>query len=186
MAVRTLLILLVLIACSGCRGIQPRSDWDREASFNRLHGFTVLPGPKFEESEPVSDPFVSPLVIERARKVAEQVLYAKGFVPTERERADFWVVAHVATKERIEVYTTYGHGYHHRGWWRDGTTVGSSYTEGTLILDIVSARSEQLIWRGWVSEPLSATGPDPDRVRDIVVAILGQFPPAPGTASDPD
>jgi hypothetical protein len=83
----------------------------------------------------------------------------------------------------------YGYAYGSLGYFGygyRGTTqqYAREYVEGTLILDVVDARSDELIWRGWMREALD-NDPKPENVRMYVDAavskILARFPPA----SDP-
>ncbi|MGH0035282.1 MAG: DUF4136 domain-containing protein [Myxococcota bacterium] len=177
---RLLLGVVAALLASACLGIQPRSDWDHEASFEDLDSFAILP-PENVEQETDSDdidPYRSPIVADRIGRAAAAALTAGGYVETGKDRADFWVAAHISTKEKVEVFTT-GAAVTHRGYWIDGRTYGTSYTEGTLILDVIDPASGRLLWRGWASEELRGSGQSPERVQEVVDAILGLFPPAP-------
>jgi len=183
---RAAVLLAVTLCATACVGLQPRADWDHDTDFAPLRSFALLPVSESEkppEDRPVS-PYVSAIAIARAQRAAASVLVERGYLETERSRADFWVSAHVATQEKLDVYTT-GYATGWRGRWADGRTVATTYTEGTLIIDIIAARDQRLVWRGWVSQPVSGSGPGPERVREIVAAILGLFPPArPDSAGD--
>ena len=65
---------------------------------------------------------------------------------------DFRVAVHFGSREKVQV-TDWGYGYApSRRYYGGGGVDVYTYTEGTLILDVVDATSEQLLWRG------SATG----------------------------
>jgi len=179
-----ILAAAALGAASGCAGVQPRTDWDRTVDFQQYDSFAVL-APRTDAdgealADPQGDPFASPLLLQRARRMAAKILQDAGYLESPRERADLWVVARVATREKVEVRGSY---YPHvtwtHGWTFRGGPIARTYTEGTLILDLIDAGSRELVWRGWASEPVSEVGPGPEKVRRFVEAILARFPPAP-------
>ncbi len=71
------------------------------------------------------------------------------------------------------------YGYPGRwGGWRGGPTyIARPYTEGTIIIDVVDARTKALLWRG---RGRSATSDDPmefqKSIRHAVLAIVKKFP----------
>ncbi len=62
-----------------------------------------------------------------------------------------------------------------------GPAIVRQYVQGTLVLDIVDGRTNELIWRGWATDRLD-DDPKPKQVRHYVTAavqkILEEFPPA--------
>ncbi len=82
-------------------------------------------------------------------------------------------------------YLGYGYGgYGHRGFGY-GSYYGSSrvreYVEARLVLDVVDARTNELIWRGWATDDLDRN-PRPEAVQqyieEAVEQILERFPQA--------
>ena len=74
---------------------------------------------------------------------------------------------------------TYTDRYYYRGVPEQDVTV-TQYTEGTLIIDVIEARSMELVWRA------SATGtvdpnPNPEKIEkkvdDIVKKMFSKYPP---------
>ncbi len=60
------------------------------------------------------------------------------------------------------------------------TTDVREYTEGTLIIDFVDPKADQLIWRGTGQSRLSESKTPEERTENIneaVAKILAQFPP---------
>ena len=55
------------------------------------------------------------------------------------------------------------------------------YLQGTLVLDIIDVRTEEVIFRGWARKSLDSD-PSPEKVRkyvtEAVAEILEDFPPA--------
>ncbi len=82
---------------------------------------------------------------------------------------------------------TFGRGYFGRSYLGlgYGPYYGSSrvreYTRAKMVLDVLDARTDELIWRGWATKSLE-DNPTPEAVRKYVKAavekILEKFPPA--------
>jgi hypothetical protein len=112
------------------------------------------------------------------RRSGDRALARKGYEPAEDgAEPDFVIVYHVIPKDRQYVE---GEGYKVGRWVRLGTTETTirSFMEGTLLLDLVDANTEELIWTGWVS----ALARDPEDLKRVagraVRAILEELPPA--------
>ena len=62
-----------------------------------------------------------------------------------------------------------------------GTSYVREYLQGTLVLDIIDVRTEEVIFRGWARKSLDSD-PSPEKVRkyvtEAVAEILEDFPPA--------
>jgi hypothetical protein len=133
------------------------------------------------------------LVERRIYQAVEREFTARGFRKIISGTPDFRIAFHIVSDTKLDVRTLgrmserfYVYPYGHRGYFGygyGGTTqqYAREFIEGTLILDVVDARSEQLIWRGWMSEALD-DDPTPENVRMYVDAavskILARFPPA--------
>jgi uncharacterized protein DUF4136 len=81
---------------------------------------------------------------------------------------DFYVAYYVGLNERYDINSVpYGlpvihHGLRN-GWWgwpRGYDVWAVPYTESTLIVDVIDARTNQLVWRGYDSDTLNAGKPD--------------------------
>ncbi len=57
------------------------------------------------------------------------------------------------------------------------TTSVQDYQEGTLILDVVDAKSNELIWRGTSATSARERSLTDEKVQAIVSSILAKFPP---------
>ena len=81
----------------------------------------------------------------------------------------------------------YGSYYGYPGAGYGGAGGVRAYLQGTLVLDIIDVRTEEVIFRGWARESLHSD-PSPKRVRmyvtEAVEKILKDFPRA-GSASGP-
>lgn len=105
----------------------------------------------------------------RVRRGLEETLTEKGFTKAHRGDADFLVSYRLGSKEKYETryidntpYFRYGFHRRHRrwgygrglGWDRDITVWRIPYTESTLVVDIIDAKTNQLVWRGYDTETI--------------------------------
>ena len=75
-------------------------------------------------------------------------------------------------------YPAYGYGY--GGYWGGGGVDVYQYTEGTLILDLIEAKSKQLVWRGMAQGTIDENASPEQRERrlnEAVMRMLANFPP---------
>lgn len=171
---RKLLLVLLVGALAVLPVLATRSsyDYDPEFDFSTLKSFAWKPRAKTTRIERIN-----PLVDKRVRLALEERLVEEGFTKgVKPEDADFLLVYHVSAREKLSVHH-FGYGAPY--WWGRHATV-SSWTEGTLILDIFSAKSGELIWRGWVSQTVSrSSSPEKAdrRIRRAVKKLLRDFPP---------
>ena len=172
---RTLLLVLLVgtLATLPALATSTSYDYDPEFDFSGLKSFAWKPRVKTTRMERVN-----PLVDKRIRLALEERLVDDGFAKKDSAKgADFLLVYHVSARERLTVnHFGYGAPY----WWGRHATV-SSWTEGTLILDVFSAKSGELVWRGWVSQTVSrSSSPEKAdrRIRRAVKKLLRNFPPA--------
>jgi hypothetical protein len=92
---------------------------------------------------------------------------------------DFYVAFYVGLKDRYDV-SSVGYGWpviHHRGWygWPAGYDAWAvPYTESTLIVDVIDARTNQLVWRGYDSDTLNVKDPD-KTLGKAVDSVLARF-----------
>jgi len=175
MTIRWLLPLLMLAACGPM--IDVRADYDTSADFSRLRTYAWLQQPSSAPRDPRIN---NDLLDSRVHSAVNDELHAKGYTEN-AESPDFRVAYHVVLKEKIAAAafpTYYGYGL---GRWPGPADVQvATYEEGTLLLDVVDGKTNELLWRGAASTRI-----DPDRtpqertalIRTAVERMLKDFPP---------
>jgi hypothetical protein len=168
--------ITLLLIIFGCSSIDVTSDYDLNADFNSYKSFYVFSGVlKDSKLEAV------PLVKKRVLEAAAAELQKKGFTLVDSSKADFTVFALATTTEKMNV-NTYGYGYGY-GWgpYPSGRNIDVSYyTQGSLILDFVDNKKDELIWRGIGSAVVQDKGTPEEReqfIKEAVAKILEQYPP---------
>lgn len=174
------------IAVSACGpSIQVRTLAAPELSFATLHTFRLLPTPGRRDGRPTTgsdDPMIDNSIANRAiRERVLKTLQARGYVSDERN-PDFAVALYAAAREKLDV-TVWDYGYPPApGWGRfhppPAQTV-TPYTEGSVVIDLVNPRSQELIWRGEGRATLSEDiGDNIRQLADVAEKIIGRLPQA--------
>jgi hypothetical protein len=167
--------IVVVAMMAGCATVNIRSEHDPQADFMKYKTFNFpLNIDDFARNVIRANPFLHKEML----SVLEETMAAKGYVKTDN-KPDLFVVYHVATEKKnsVSTYTGGYYGWGYRGWGVGYTNVRvDQYTEGTLVIDLVDADEEDLVWRGWASGTIEDR-PNYDRLRDVVKGMLAEFPP---------
>jgi hypothetical protein len=157
---------------SACASYGVRTDYDPATRFEGLRTY------RWMEIQQTDDPRVdNELMKERIMGAVDGELASKGMSATDAD-PDLLVVYHAAVQRVADIDTyTRGYGYRRRAYT---STYVREYDVGTLIIDLVQAETQQLVWRGSGQARLherSTPAERDQRVRDVVAAILNEFPP---------
>jgi hypothetical protein len=125
-----------------------KTDFDHHATFTQYKTYS------WQEIKPANS-----LWDARIKSAVDTQLAAKGWTQVE-SGGDVAIVAIKTTKTQRNLQTFYdgfGGGWRWRGFGSVGeaTTTEQDYKEGTLVVDIYDAKTQQLIWRGSAEDTLS-------------------------------
>jgi len=149
----------------------------------RYYAFAEVPQDRLNAppGESVGNPFLDAAI---QRAIALEFI-ERGFVVAKTpEDADFLVSTHVGTRART--YWAIGLDNFSRSytdffnqWGALGAPVSPhTYRKGTLVIDFIDVERRELSWHGWSSETVSPIMDRNDLIRQMVAAILNDFPPA--------
>jgi len=114
---------------------------------------------------------------ERVRTAFEREMKTRGFHHVERERPDFIVTYYAAVAKPIDPkQLDYAAG--NPPSERAGVNDAGVYEQGTLIVDLLDAKTGRLAWRGAGRHVFDAKQtPDErrDRIDEAVAAVVGEF-----------
>ncbi|MDP1831240.1 MAG: DUF4136 domain-containing protein [Geothrix sp.] len=161
----------------GCVGYHVTYDYDGTASYGRYKTFDYYTSKKGTGG-------TTSLMDKRVRASVEKELQAKGFSMETKGDPDFLVTYYPVVRERQYRTTTHiGWGWGFRPvYGRIGTSSSQvhHYKEGTIVIEIVDFKTNQMIWQGaaagaltGLDNPEDADEAVPKAVRDI----LAKFPP---------
>ena len=170
------------VAAVGCAGQQVSTDYSPSAAFSGYHTFAIVSRPDSASHQLLDD---------RVRSALEAQLPAKGLTETDRESADLYVGYGLVDRTHKEVYTTDtgwgwggGWGWHSYRWgvaWPvDLRRSVETYTEGTVVICLVDAKTKHVVWQGQAADVLSLPVNDPTKatksIDEAVAKILAKYP----------
>jgi hypothetical protein len=160
--------VVLFAACSS--GPTINTDYNPATNFAQYHSFS------FKTTESIADPIIE----SRIQTAIAAALTSKGWT-RENQNPDIWVVPHVALSEQTQL-NTYNEGWGY-GWrWGGGmsTTQVQKIPVGTVLIDLVDAKANQLVWRGTASNTLQE-GLSPEQrqqnLNSAMQKLFANFPP---------
>jgi hypothetical protein len=174
-------VLGLLFSCSPT--VKVTTDYDHTANFGEYKTFTVY-DLKAQEGQ------VNQLNVDRVTKAIRAEMTAKGFTES-RSSPDLKVNAVSILKNKTQVTADtnfYGYGgmYRPYGYWGGGAMMGGGsttfnsydYVDGSLIIDIVSAKTGKLVWQGIGNAKIDSKPDNPEEfINGAIKKILEGFPP---------
>jgi hypothetical protein len=181
---RQLALGLGLLLAAGCAGQNVRTDYSPATSFSQYKTFALVMPPDTGSQQ---------LLDQRVRNAVQAQLSAKGLTLADRENADLFVGYGMVDKTHQEIYSYndgWGWGGGRFGWryWRYGVawpmTVQhriETYTDGTVVVNLVDAKTKQVVWEGEVPDVVNLPVDNPVRatkeVDAAVTKLFTKYPP---------
>lgn len=166
-----LLSLIIIITLSSCSSVMVNADYDKKVSFTNYKSYAYLKS-GIDKAE------ISDLDKKRILNSIDEVMPAKGL--SKSDTPDVLISIFTKERERVDVHQNFGWGW---GWgWNPywGMGFNSVYTtpEGTLFIDIIDAKTKELVWQGEGSGYLTKNIEKKEaRIKEFVSKILEQYPP---------
>ncbi|MBF03770.1 MAG: hypothetical protein CMP76_10790 [Flavobacterium sp.] len=166
----TLGLLFIFVSCSSVR---VNADYDKNVDFANYNTYAYLKS-SIDKAE------ISDLDKKRILRSIDEVMSSKGFAKS--ENPSMLISIFTKERERVDVYNNAGFGW---GWgwgWNPywGMNYNRVYTtpEGTLFIDVIDAKTKELVWQGEGSGYLTKdTNKKDERIMEFVSKILAQYPP---------
>ncbi len=145
------LVFVLALAATPAMAQKVTIDYAHDYDFEAIKTFQYVPTDK-------SDVKGNDLMDQRIEDMIKKELREGGATEVQ-ENADIYVTYHFTSKENTSYNTTSmgygGYGGYYGGWggWGGGgmgssTTYATTYTEGTLIIDLYDPDTKKLVWRG--------------------------------------
>ncbi|HEX9581246.1 MAG TPA: DUF4136 domain-containing protein [Gemmatimonadales bacterium] len=164
-ALRTLtLSAATAVLVTACAGLMANADFDPATNFGAYQTYAWAPRDALPTGDPRLD--ANPFFDARVRSAVDTELAARGFTQS-ASGPGLLVHYHASVRERLDVYRVdreagYSSGYGER----DNVTV---YEEGTLLVDLVDAASNRVIWRGWALSDIGGVIDNPERMEQRIL-----------------
>ena len=186
------MIACAMLTLSACSSVDTSWDYNPDVNFSQMKTFAWSTA-----DDDGSQYHLDGLMDERVRNAVDQTLAAKGLKMVAKDKADLLVnyLTKVSTKVNVNTFTNYYgynpyYSYYAPGWGWNGPwgaapvteTQVSEYNVGTLIIDLVDAKTQKLVWRGSLGDIIRDKDTPRERVQFInksVNEILANYPPKP-------
>ena len=175
--------VLVVTACAG-GGLKVDGKLGPGISMTGFSSFAILAAPKgVGERTTAGIDFIE----NRVAPEVSSVVAEKGYVPAPKESADLLVAVFISQTGEVDAikwgYSTYG--WEIWGPWWGSSGVGAAayqynqeYRNGTIVIDVVSAKAKKVLYRGVAEATMGLHGePDQDRIHKAVEGMLKDLPP---------
>ena len=166
----TALLALAFGVTPGCAPIHVHAFTERGAVFT-YRTYAWAPDDAFATGDPRLDN--NRFFSEQVRASVDRELAGRGFEKITSTNSDVLVHFHATITQEIEVAQT--DRFEHCD--NCGTTI---YDAGSLVIDLVDARTSRLVWRGWV-EKLNPVIDNQDWMEETIdwaiARIMKQLPP---------
>jgi len=174
-------LAIVAIMTSSCESsLKVSSDYDKSVNFGQYKTFSIYHDAKSSDA-------ISSLNQDRIVNAIRSEMTKKGF--TEATSSPDLLVNSVAIlkdKQSVTANTNYyGYGGYYRPYyWGTGMTSSTTsynvenYKDGSLIIDVVDAASQKLVWQGVGNKEIDGPIKDPDKkIPQAIASIMKDFPP---------
>ncbi|MCF6312081.1 MAG: DUF4136 domain-containing protein [Verrucomicrobiales bacterium] len=184
-----LAILTLALTAASCSTITVQNRHDESEDFSRFRSYAWMPKAKATGNVPIDEPAVD----RRIKKVVEEQLHFKGFRKASATEADFLIGYQVAVDSQLSANDVATH-YDFDTTKTDPKLIGSvqtdssardltyvrTYEQGTLILNVADAKSNELVW--WSTAQAEVSAADSievrrKRIQKAVSQMLKEFPP---------
>jgi hypothetical protein len=176
-------LVLAASAVCACMSLSVNSFTETGADFRRYRTYAFAPAATRSTGDPRLDD--NRFFDERVRAAIDRTLPARGLQKVNGAKADALVHYHASVGQRIELNDSGRPDCAAVATAGTGRTVPVNcqpyvYDAGTLLIDLVDARTRKLLWRGWANGSMNGVMADQEwmerRVDDSVARILEKLP----------
>jgi hypothetical protein len=154
-------VAVAAVILSGCATMRVSSHTDHGLVWSKYRTYDWGPADALPPGDPRLDR--DPFFKDRVEGAIEKAMAAKGFERAVSSQPDLLVHYHASITERVDVEPIdRGNGYCTS---EDCGTRTTRYEAGTLVVDIVDATSNVLVWRGWAQDNIEGVLGHRDRMR---------------------
>ncbi len=173
-----LAIIILLVSLTGCSSLTVKYDYDQDAHWAKYRTYGWME--KTQQNTDPTSPVADTGLFQQRVQASVNLVMADRRITTSAD-PDLLVIYHLGSAEKIQV-TDWGYRYSDYYWGYGGRQIDVyQFTEGTLVIDLVDAETQQLVWRGTGTKVIDQTQDSPevmqDRLNKIVNKIMESFPP---------
>jgi hypothetical protein len=170
-------VTTLALAVSGCATMSVSSHVRGGIDFATYRTYDWGPADALPSGDPRLDQ--DPYFKDHLMGAVERQLAARGYLRSSSGTPDLLIHYHANITQRLDVYgVDREHGYcfdeECKAWVTD-------YEAGTLVLDLVDAGTNRVIWRGWAQDSVEDVLDNEDRmarqINEAVSRMLARLPP---------
>lgn len=143
-----IILMLALTSCSS--GIIVKTDYDRDINLKPYTTYSWVNSLVGETQNPL---YYNELNDKRIKKAVNEQMALKGYTLVS-DQGEITLHYHLVIESKSELrsdpYSYYG------PYWMRPRINSYQYDEGTLIIDVLEAKSNALGWRGWATSIIDA------------------------------
>ena len=166
--------MVALLALAGCTPtMQVSAERDPNADLLAYRSYAWLAAPP---KDPQFSNATADLLDWRVRTAVDTEMRARGYTRVAPEAPDLWA------RYRIQIRETNVESFQDYYWYRLGggsespqDTFVFGYEEATLIVELLDAQTQQLVWRASVAAPRSKES-QPERIAQAVALMFDKYP----------
>ena len=163
-----------ILFAAGCgSSVKVTTQHDETVDFADYGSYAWVPEPEGE------DRAASSFVFRYIKQAISDEMAARE-LEFDESNPDVLVAYHAAVNQQITGATIdhwgYGRGRYGGGW---GTSTASvnSYNEGTMVIDVIDAQRNELVWRGVANGAVDKPESAQEKIPETVAKLLADFPP---------
>ena len=165
------ILLAASLSLASCSPFQIRSDFSETANFMSFKTYKLR----------IDDLKLNDIDESRVLNELSKQLQAKGLTPGENPDLIINVKANHKEVTDVNSYNPYGmYGWGDPFGWGVGfnRTWTTNYNEGALIIDMIDAKNNKLVWQG-IGSGISVDSPKAKQrqIPDIIEDIMANYPP---------
>jgi hypothetical protein len=173
--IQIIIALFIFISFSACSTMDISHDYDTTYNFSELK--TYKWHPKRREQKQVKHR----LVAKQIDEIIENLMTVRGMTKSDDEEVDFYINYQAAIDGKLKAQNySVSVGYVGYGGWMyggSGTTI-TAYDEGTLVVDLIDAKNDELIFKGIAKVDMKEMKDDKVEMLDyILTEMFNGFPP---------
>lgn len=165
-----LTLIMLTLGISSCSPFQVKSDYSATANFADYKTYLFR----------TDDLNINDLDKDRVLNELSKQIQSKGL--TSSENPDLIINVKASHKKIQDIQTSYGGGFGY-GWgsFGMGTTWTNNYNSGTIVVDMIDAKTQKLVWQG-IGSGISVDSPKSKQkqIPEIVAEIMANYPPQKG------
>ncbi|HEY5619220.1 MAG TPA: DUF4136 domain-containing protein [Vicinamibacterales bacterium] len=165
-------VALATLTLTGCATMRVNSFVERGTNFTVYKTYSWAPAAQLATGDPRLDN--NEFFQERIQSAVEKGLGARGLEKAASGQIDFVLHYHASVTQRVDA----GGIDEKYGYCEDCTP--SVFDAGTLTLDVVDARTNRLVWRGWAESTFDGVVDNQQwlerQIDEAVNQILRRFP----------